>query len=201
MSRRGDEDFGRFLYTITVIGLVTVVLGLAGLWYYFTYGGLPAPPIPTSTKVGSSLRAALGPNQVMLYYTRDGRTLTGSLAELEPGVVTPTDRARAIVTQLLQGRASLGLRSPIPSRTSLRSVFVTNGLIIVNLSKEFVNELPNDAEQELLAVYSLVNSLLFNIEGVDGVQILIEGERLPTIHGTVDIEQPLVANQAITRAL
>ncbi len=79
-------------------------------------------------------------------------------------------------------------------------MFVTGNLVIVNLSKEFVNNLRPNVDDELLAVYSLVNSLLFNIEGVDGVQILVEGERLPTLRGHVDLESPLIANPALTRA-
>ncbi len=200
MSEGRNDDFGRFLYIVTVTGLVVTVLGLGGIWYYFNYGTLPIPNVPNPQKMLTT-RNVLGPNQVMLYYTRDGKTLSGVVAELDPNVVTPTDRARNIVTLLLEGRSSLGLRSTIPSGTKLRSVFVADGLLVVNLSKEFVNNLSADSDQELLAVYSLVNSLLFNIETVDGVQLLVEGEKVPTLRGTVDLEHPLVANQAITRAL
>ena len=200
MSRRDKEDFGRFLYTVTVVGLVVTVLGLAAIWYYFNYGSLPLPAV-TPTQRSSAGRAALSPNQVMLYYTRDGRTLTGTVLELSAGIVTPNDRAREIVTSLLEGKGAIGLRTPLPAETKLRSIFVTNGLAVVNLSREFVNNFQGGPDQELVAVYSLVNSLLFNIEGIDGIQILVEGERLPTLRGTVDIEQPLVANQAITRSL
>lgn len=201
MTKSRQDDFGRFLYGVTVTGLVITVLGLAAIWYYFNYGSLPLPNVPPAAQKVLSSRSVLGPNQVMLYYTRDGQTLSGIVAELEAGMLSPTDRARAIVSYLLEGRAAVGLRSPIPAGTRLRSVFVTNGLIIVNLSKEFANNVADDVDSELLAVYSLVNSLLFNIEGVDGVQLLVEGERIPTLRGTVDLEQPLVANQAITRAL
>ncbi|MGB9692278.1 MAG: GerMN domain-containing protein [Candidatus Sumerlaeaceae bacterium] len=200
MSERRDDDFGRFLYVVTVTGLVVTLLGLGAIWYYFNYGTLPIPNVPNPQKMLAS-RTVLGPNQVMLYYTRDGKTLSGVVAELDAGVVTPTDRARTIVNMLLEGRASLGLRSAIPEGTTLHSVFVTNGLLVVNLSKEFVNNLAADSNLELLAVYSLVNSLLFNIEAVDGVQLLIEGEKVPTLRGTVDTDHPLVANQAFTRAL
>jgi spore germination protein GerM len=195
MSPRDDNDFGRFVYTVSVIGLVIVILGLAAIWYYFNYGGLPVPP------VGSTHRgASLAPNQVMLYYTRDGRTLTGVVSELESGALSPNDRARAIATRLIEGRDAAFLRSPIPPGTKLNAVFVTGNLVIINLSKEFVNNLRPNVDDEMLAVYSLVNSLLFNIEGVDGVQILVEGERLPTLRGHVDLESPLIANPALTRA-
>ncbi|AXA36886.1 MAG: hypothetical protein D6691_09535 [Candidatus Hydrogenedentota bacterium] len=196
MSPRDDNDFGRFVYTVTVFGLVVVILGLAAIWYYFNYGGVPTAPLP----VGTQRAASLAPNQVMLYYTRDGRTLTGVVSELESGALSPNDRARAIATRLIEGRDAAFLRSPIPAGTKLNAVFVTGNLVIVNLSKEFVNNLRPNVDDELLAVYSLVNSLLFNIEGVDGVQILVEGERLPTLRGHVDLESPLIANPALTRA-
>jgi hypothetical protein len=52
----------------------------------------------------------------------------------------------------------------------------------------------------MLAVYAIVNTVLHNVESVDSVQILVDGESLPTLRGHVDIEFPLVANSAITRS-
>jgi hypothetical protein len=81
----------------------------------------------------------------------------------------------------------------------VKSVFVNNNMAWVNLSKEMVTNLKGGVDSELLAVYSIVNSILFNMDGVDAVQILIEGEKLPTLGGHVDITVPLIANTAITR--
>jgi spore germination protein GerM len=136
----------------------------------------------------------------MLYYTRDSRSLVGTVSDIGGAAMSANDRARAIVTRLLEGKDAAFLRSPVPAGTKLNSVFVTGNLIVVNLSKEFMNNLQGGVDEELLAVYSIVNSLLFNIDNVDGVQILIEGERVFTLHGNVDLDSPLIANSAITRA-
>jgi spore germination protein GerM len=100
----------------------------------------------------------------------------------------------------VEGKSAARLRSPIPAGTKVNAVFITENLIIVNLSREFMTNLGPGIDAELLAVYSIVNSLLFNLDNVDGVQILIDGERVPTLHGNVDLESPLIANTAITRA-
>lgn len=62
-----------------------------------------------------------------------------------------------------------------------------------------ISNLKGGIDSELLAVYSVVNSLQTNLEGVDGVQILIEGDTMPTLRGNVDISKPLIVNAAITR--
>jgi spore germination protein GerM len=183
---------------VTMSGLVVIVLGLAGIWYYFNYGGLPTAGAPLRGMM--TRRGALAPNQAMLYYTRDSRSLVGTVSDIGGAAMSANDRARAIVTRLLEGKDAAFLRSPVPAGTKLNSVFVTGNLIVVNLSKEFMNNLQGGVDEELLAVYSIVNSLLFNIDNVDGVQILIEGERVFTLHGNVDLDSPLIANSAITRA-
>src|SRR5205814_2745368 len=98
------------------------------------------------------------------------------------------DKAKLIVTSLVTGRDAAFLKSPIPSGTKVLSVFVNSDLVIVNLSKEYMENLKGGVDAEILAVYSIVNSLLYNIEGADAVQILIEGEKVPMLRGQMDIE-------------
>ncbi|MCX7020538.1 MAG: GerMN domain-containing protein [Candidatus Sumerlaeota bacterium] len=99
----------------------------------------------------------------------------------------------SLLKGLLARRGSL-------SGTRLNAVHVTGNMVIVNLSKEFLTNLAGGMSSEMLAVYSIVNSLLYNIENIEAVQILIEGERLPTLRGNVEIGTPLIANPSITIA-
>jgi hypothetical protein len=87
----------------------------------------------------------------------------------------------------------------VPQGTKVVNVFVKDNLAIVNLSREVMANLHGGVDAELLAVYSIVNSILFNLESIDAVQILVDGEKVPTLHGNVDVSIPLIANTAITR--
>lgn len=201
MVTPGDRDpyFGRFAFTVVTIALVVIILGLAGIWYFFQAGGTTSPSNPLSGlfRPGGNLP----PDKIMLYYTKDGRQLVGTVANLGSAGLSPAAKAEEIVRRLAAGRDADFLRSPIPPGTQVLSVFMHDDIVIVNLSKEFMTNLQGGVDAELLAVYSIVNSLLSNLESADAVQILIDNEKLPTLKGSVEIESPLIANKAVIRAL
>jgi hypothetical protein len=55
------------------------------------------------------------------------------------------------------------------------------------------DEHPGGAWTEVLAVYSLVNTLVENFSDVKQVQILIDGNESETLAGHVDISRPLMS--------
>lgn len=190
-----DPGFARFAFTVVTIALVVVTLGLTAIYYVFQAGG------PAGSGGAGLLRNRpnLPPNQAMLYYTKDGRQLVGTPITLGDLGMDHSEKARRIVVALLEGERTVGMKSAIPDGTSLKNVFINDKEVIVNLSSHMISNLHGGVDAELLAVYAVVNSLLFNLEGIDSVQILIEDERLPTLGGNVDISVPLIANAAITR--
>lgn len=192
-----DPGFGRFAFTVITIALVIITLGLAGIYYYFQYGGAG-----TGTTLINSLvkrGQALPPGQAMLYYTKDGRQLVSTPAELGDSNLNHSEKAKRIMDLLVAGTGSGGMRSALPEGTKLINVFINKDLVIVNLSREMMSNLVGGPDAELLAVYAVVNSLQTNLEGIDGVQILIEGDTMPTLRGHVDISSPLIVNAAIMR--
>jgi hypothetical protein len=191
-----DPGFGRFAFTVITIALVVITLGLTAIYYYFQAGGSTADSSPLS---GFFKGNRLPPNQANLYFTKDGRQLVGNPVNLGSSSLNHSEKATRIMENLLSDQAAAGLKSPLPQGTRLINLFVNNDQVIVNLSKEMMVNLNGGIDTELLAVYSVVNSLLFNLEGIDAVQILIEGEKVPTLRGHDDISVPLIANTAITR--
>lgn len=193
-----DPAFGRFAFTVLTIALVVIVLGLTGIYYYFQSGAATSGsnPLGSIMKKGAE---TLGPNQVMLYYTKDGKQLVSTVANAGSIGMSPADKARKIVESLVEGKDAAGLKTAVPAGTKVVTVFIKDNLAIVNLSREVMSNLQGGVDSELLAVYSIVNSILFNLEGIEAVQILIDGEKVPTLHGHIDISSPLIANTAITR--
>lgn len=183
---------------VATVGFVTIVLGLGAIWYVFQTGGIvgSVAPLRELTRRGGSLP----PSQVLIYLTKDGKQLVSNVAEVGEAGMSSENKARVIVTKLIEGKDAALLRSPIPQGTKLKSVFINGKIIIVNLSSEFMNNLPAGIDSELLAVYSIVDSLLYNIDSAEAVQILIDGEKVLTVGGHLDISTPLIANTAITRA-
>jgi spore germination protein GerM len=199
MSPRRDPYFGRFAFVVGTIGFIIIVLGLVFLWYFFQTGGLNSSNSPLQD-IMATRQGQLPPNQVLLYYTKNGKQLVTTVADIGQASQSPSEKARTIVNMLLQGRNSAMLKSPLPQGTKLNSIFINGNIVIINLSKEFVNNFSGGVDAEILAIYSIVNSILDNVNSVDSVQFLIEGERLMTLGGHIDIENPLIGNKAISRS-
>ncbi len=85
-----------------------------------------------------------------------------------------TSLANSVVTALLAGPKTAGLKSAIPSGTRLHSVVVEDGLCTVDLSSEFLALPSHSEEAERLCLFSLVNTLA-GVPEVEHVQVLING--------------------------
>jgi spore germination protein GerM len=111
----------------------------------------------------------------------------------------PVDLGRQIMTALLQGPHSRLLRT-IPSGTRLNALFVTgDGTGYVDLSEAVTEQHPGGCRSEMLTIYSIVNSLVLNVEQIKTVKILIGGAEAWTLAGHVDIRFPFKAEMLLIR--
>jgi germination protein M len=81
--------------------------------------------------------------------------------------------ARYIIESLLSGIQGPDLRTPIPARTQLVSLAIDSGICYLNLSGEFINDMPNDAEEQRLALAVIVYSLT-ELDDIEGVRFIVE---------------------------
>lgn len=82
---------------------------------------------------------------------------------------------RYVMEELLRGPNDPALRSAIPEGTELLSCRTDGGVCTVDLSAAFVENKPETALGERLAVWSIVNSLTA-LADVESVQLLCQGE-------------------------
>jgi spore germination protein GerM len=109
-------------------------------------------------------------------------------------IVTPSLhlKARAIIEELLKGSLN-GLISPFPADTELREFFLsTDGTAYVDFSRAFQDNHPSGASAEISTVYSVVNTLIFNLDSIKKVFILIDGGEKETLSGHIDLSRPFV---------
>lgn len=81
-----------------------------------------------------------------------------------------------IVRELIKGPVSEDLWSTIPDGSELISASTKNGICTVDFSSEYVDNSPGGSTSEMMAVFSVVNTLT-ELEGVEKVQFLIEGKK------------------------
>lgn len=98
-----------------------------------------------------------------------------------------------IVEQLIVGPAVEDLTATVPSETKIRDIKTEDGICYVNLSSEFVSKSGSETASELSAVYSIVNSLT-ELDTVEKVQFLIEGEKLNDFNGHFDFSKTFSRN-------
>jgi spore germination protein GerM len=100
------------------------------------------------------------------------------------------DQARTIVLELLRGSLQDYI-SPIPPETRLREVFITkDGVAYVDFSREFIDKHLSGSSAEISTIYSVVNSLAFNIKSIKKVFILVDGGEKKTLGGHIDLTRP-----------
>ncbi len=106
-------------------------------------------------------------------------------------------REKTILEQLIAGPAEKGHVGTIPVGTKLRDVTTTDdGICYVNLSEDFVLKHTGGEKEELLTIYSIVNSLC-RLDYVDRVQFLIEGKKLDTFKDNLQFKTPFTAIKSI----
>jgi len=94
-----------------------------------------------------------------------------------------------VITELLKGPETDELSRIIPEETVLRGVTLEYGVAYVDFSEELL-QAEVGGEAEAVLVDSIVKTLT-QLEEVDSVQILVEGELVETIAGHVSIDEPL----------
>lgn len=101
-------------------------------------------------------------------------------------------KAKAIIEELLKGSLN-GLISPFPTDTELREFFLSpDGTAYVDFSGDLQDNHPSGASAEISTVYSVVNTLIFNIDSIKSVFILIDGGEKETLSGHIDLSRPFV---------
>ncbi|MBW1980883.1 MAG: GerMN domain-containing protein [Deltaproteobacteria bacterium] len=193
----GDHSHGNRLLLIAAVSVAVVLGFMAGAILVHISNSEKETPALRS-KISSTVTGHnLAELEVQLYF---GST-TANYLYAEKRVIQAggaVSAAAAIIRELLQGPHSAGFVSTIPEQTTLRHLFVTEDEIAyVDLSAEISRGHPGGIIAELLTIYGVVNALALNLKEIQRVQILVDGEVVPTLAGHVDVSHPLPANLAL----
>ncbi len=111
---------------------------------------------------------------VNLYFANahfDGLQADSETISLSPD----TTLEHTVISRLLSPSSSGKLKSAVPEGTSLNDVYVSEGMCVVDLSREFVNNVIHDELHEGIAIYSIVNTMT-ELPMIDSVKILVDGK-------------------------
>ncbi len=103
------------------------------------------------------------------------------------------ERARAVIEGVLAGPTDPSLGTPFPEGVRLGVTYLSPAAILyVDLeSEEHDRPPPTGSLEELLSVYSLVNSVLLDSEEIEAIVLLWNGQQPKTFAGHLDTSLPL----------
>lgn len=181
---------------------VALVLSLAGVWILYRSelakqaaerqeaDTAAAEPIATGAVPDDVTQGEL---QIKLYF-RAPAPSAGTLALLTPEVRTIPQSIRKeylirrILDALIAGPTKDG-GPTIPKGTIVRQVFIANNLAVIDFSREIAVRHLGGVLGEMATVYSIVNSVVDNVPGIDGVRILVDGSERSTLSGHLALDR------------
>lgn len=178
--------------TATVaIALLVVIAGAVVLWSTGSVRRNRPAVQPVVSDPGGSTFENGSKGVTLFFLTRGDDTFREEKREIGGGATT-TENAKRTLNELVKGPKSGDLEPTIPRETRLLNVFIdSSGTAYVDFNHRLQDGLSGGAQEELYAVFSIVNTLTSNFVQIVRVQILIEGAETPTLAGHVDTRTAL----------
>ena len=108
------------------------------------------------------------------------------------------DQAKQIVVELVNGPLEKGLLPTLPPQTRLRGLYLDrSGTAYVDLSGELVDYHPGGTDEEIATIFSIVDSLIYNLPQIKRVHILVNGEERDTLKSHLDLRRDYSKDMSI----
>lgn len=168
--------------------LIVVAMALAvGVGWFLAKRSLEGRVLPSSAPLPQQPEAG-GRRVISHLYFGDlqGRFLTSE----QRSVHRPDSAAayaRQLINMLIEGPKQGGSRT-LPETARVRALFVSgDGVAYVDFADDAFEQHPGGVGSELITLYSVVNTLVLNIEEIRCVKLLIGGQEAVTLAGHVDL--------------
>ncbi len=183
MSERIDrriKDSRSLVWLLVAIFAVVAVVGV------FVWLRLNAPNPRQDQAAQAQLARPDEPLAMTLYYPADGALATGTASvKRQPD---PQAQAREALGAVFSDQHVL--QAAVFRDLKIRKLFLdASGTAYVDLSSVQQNGVPASAWEELLAIYTMVNTLTQNFDEIKQVRFLLEGKEAQTLAGHIDLSR------------
>ncbi len=133
-----------------------------------------------------------------LYFPGPGGRLFSEEREL-PVAEDRLVQIELLLSALLAGPESEDLYPALPAEISIAWIHLSpDAVLYLDLKYSGEEEFPAwGSRQELLAVYSVVNTVLANAPDIESVVLLRNGQQRPTFAGHLDTTRPLLSDRRL----
>lgn len=158
---------------IVSIIIILILLGVT-IWYFFFYNNKQNEVneiIPEEEISDEQMRQTI----VSLYFYDKNTKSLMSEGRLIDAKELLEDPYRTLMELLIQGPQNTNLSKTIPDGTRINNIELKGDTLILDLSKEFIENHEGGEEAESVTIYSIVNTMT-NLTEVNSIKILIDGE-------------------------
>lgn len=124
---------------------------------------------------------------IKVYYPDENAT---GLVAVEKSIKDTDNKYQAAVEALMAGTDKKGLANVFPKKAKLLQVTVSGKVAKVDFSRELQKNFVGGSTGEEMLVGSVVNTLT-EFPEIQKVQILVDGQKVETLSGHMDLSQPL----------
>lgn len=135
-----------------------------------------------------------GKRTAVLFFVEDGTRLAREARELDP-CEDAVDCLKDVLDELVNGPVG-EFDEALPEGTVINSVRIDGDLAGVDLNRTFSEALPSGSSAEMLAVYSIVDTIAVNFPKISRVKLNIEGNDKALLRH-LDLSDPLVADYTL----
>ena len=112
------------------------------------------------------------------------------------------NRAKQILQKLQEGPTNKDMVPSMPKDTKVQDLFISEeGTAFLNFSSAITTNHPGGVQNELATIYSIVDSLTYNLPEIKRVKILIGGVEKETLAGHCLLLLPLEMDLSITNVM
>lgn len=133
-----------------------------------------------------------GTRQAVLFFVADGVRLGREAREIEL-CENDTLCLKSVIEELLNGPVG-DYSEALPEGAALVGVSISGNTATVELNRAFADDLPGGSSAEMLAVYSLVDTVCVNFPGISKVRLIVEGGGALK---HLDISEPLAPDYSL----
>ncbi|MDI6785476.1 MAG: GerMN domain-containing protein [bacterium] len=108
------------------------------------------------------------------------------------------EQIKLIIEELIKGPQTK-LEPTLPSECKTKEIFLHKETIFVNFDQSIITKHCKGSSGEILTTYSIVNTLLDNLNKYKKVQILVEGREVETLAGHIFFKKPFYKNMKLVK--
>jgi hypothetical protein len=170
-----------------LIPFAIVALVFGALIWKKVHDSRKVRPVPQVNEPATGRKA-------ILFFVADGSRLAREARELE-SCDGPEACLKDLLDELVSGPVG-ALEEALPAAAEVNAVHLAGDLVVVDLNQAFADEMPTGSSAEMLAVYSIVNTVCVNYPAIARVKVTVAGKEKAALNH-LDLSDALLPDYSL----